>query len=376
MLPRERRRTLTYSVSIAKNPDSPQLFETDPMVIALEKQAEQCASLGSKMYATLFEELAEDYRWGGRTYAILAGRSDKPIHDATPLRLAGALHRVVLRGDDPRLARHYPSVGGKPGQDFAVDFIGYMRDHLDEIERGLDSQVQTNEVGRSVVPLTVSHWLTTLGIDEYEHLEVGASAGLNLNFDHYYAGVKTLRMGDAASGVRFDGSWFDGMPDVPKTPARVIRRRGVDPFPIDITDDTEQLRLLSFIWPDQRERFERTRAAIEIAKAHPPLIDKGSADTWVSAQLARERHKATVVFHSIVWQYLGRDVQHGLRTALSNAGQSATLDNPLLWVRMEPAGPVADIRATLWNGGEPTEYLLAEISYHGRDMSWHPTLIN
>jgi hypothetical protein len=345
------------------------------MLVALEKQEQQCANLGSKMYATLFHELAEDYRWGGRTFAILAGRSDQPVHDATPLRLAGALHRVVLSGRDSRLARHYPSMGGKPRPDFAVDFIGYMRDHLDEIESGLESQVQTNEVGRCVVPLTVSHWLTSLGINEYEHLEVGASAGLNVNFDHYYAGVKTLRMGDPESAVRFDGSWFDGMPDVPKTAARVVRRRGVDPFPIDLSNEDEELRLLSFIWPDQRERFERVKAAIQIAKEFPPLLDRGSADTWVAAQLARERPQATVIFHSIVWQYMGREVQHGLRNALQQAGASATEHNPVIWVRMEPAGPVADVRATIWKGDEPEEYLLATIGYHGQNMAWSPTRI-
>jgi hypothetical protein len=279
---------------------------------------------------------------------------------------------VVLAGRDSRLARHYPSVGGKPGPDFAIDFIGYMRDHLDEIESGLESQVQTNEVGRCVVPLTVSHWLTSMGITEYDHLEVGASAGLNLNFDRYYAGVKTLRMGDPESGVRFDGSWFDGMPDVPKSAARVVRRRGVDPFPIDITNEVEELRLLSFIWPDQRERLERTKAAIHIAKDLPPLLDRGSADSWVAAQLARERTRATLVFHSIVWQYMGRDVQQGLRNALESAGAVASETNPLIWVRMEPAGQVADVRATVWHGGERDEWVLATVGYHGQNLAWSP----
>jgi hypothetical protein len=366
---------LTYSLRIAppRTPGTQSLFgedDVDQTLLSLVRQAESCESLGSTMYARLFRELADDYRWGGRTYAMLAGRSDKPIHDALPLRLAGAIHRVVLRGDDPRLARHYPSVGGSPGEDYPADFIAYMREHLDEVELGLNSQVQTNEVGRSVVPLTVSHWLTWFGIEEYDHLEVGASAGLNLNFDRFYAGVRTLRMGDPHSTLRFNGEWFADMPAVPKSAARVVRRRGVDPFPIDVTKPEQELRLLSFVWPDQRERMSRIRSAIAIAKEQPPVIDTDSADRWVRAQLARDPERATVVFHSIVWQYLGTAAQNSMREALHEAGSRATAAKPLVWVRMEPAGPVADVRATVWMGGEPNEHLLAEVGYHGQNLRW------
>ena len=371
MLPRRQEGAASYSLVIAPPDSSPtSLFEGDETLRSLLWQAEACERLGSPMYAALFRELADDYRWGGRTYALLAGRSETPVHDALPLRLAGAIHRVVLRGDEPRLARHYPSVGGKPGPDFAPDFIAYMREHLDEVENGLTSQVQTNEVGRCVVPLVMSHWLTQVGVGEFDHLEIGASGGLNLNFDRYYAGVRSLRMGDPSSPLRFDGSWFDGMPAVPRQAARVVRRRGVDISPVDVNDPDQSLRLLSFVWPDQTERMDRLRSAVGIARLHPPVVDTGSADAWVEAQLSRPRERATVVFHSIVWQYLGSAVQNRLRSVLSSAGARSTHDAPLLWVRMEPAGPVADVRATVWAGGEPEELLLAEVGYHGQGMRW------
>lgn len=371
MLPRLAHRTASYSVVITLFDDTTdRLFDGDETLRSLSVQAEQCRKLGSEMYARLFAELAEDYRWGGRTYALLAGRTDTPIHDALPLRLAGAIHRVVLRGDDPRLARHYPSAGGKPGDDFPSDFIAYMREHLDEVENGLASQVQTNEVGRSVVPMVLSHWLTTIGVSEFDHLEIGASAGLNLNFDRYYAGVRTLRMGDPDAALRFSGEWFDGMPDVPRSAARVVRRRGCDPYPVDITEPEQELRLLSFVWPDQRERMDRLRSAINVAKTLPPVIDRGSADEWVAGQLMRGNERPTVVFHSIVWQYLGSATQKRLKAVLEEAGSRATAQAPLVWARMEPAGPVADVQVTVWNGSEVRTTRLAEIGYHGQSMRW------
>lgn len=352
-------------------PGSPSLFEVDPMKEALQAQARSCASLGSPMYSALFAELLEDYEMGGRTYALLAGRSDKPIHDAIPLRLAGAIHRVVLRGDDKRLARHYPSVGGKPGEDFPSDFIAFMRDHLDEIELGLNSQVQTNEVGRSVVHLTLSHWVNFFGVQELDWLEVGASAGLNLNFDRYYGCFKQLRMGDPHSTLRFMGDWFANEPQVPRIGARIVQRKGVDPFPIDVSNRDEEIRLLSFVWPDQKDRLQRLRSAIEIAKQHKPVVDPESADTWLERQLSRERDRATMVFHSITWQYLGESVQKKMVSILNNAGAHATREKPLIWARMEPAGPVADVRATVWTGGvAPLQFRLCEVGYHGQNMTW------
>lgn len=340
------------------------------MLRALIHQAVQCERLGSPMYARLFHDLAADYQDNGRTYAMLAGRSQRPLHDAIPLRLAGALHRIVLDNRDVRLARHYPSVGGKPGEDFTADFIAYMRDHIEEIDIALTQHVQTNEIGRSVVPLVLSHWMTSFDISQFEYLELGASAGLNLNFDQYYACYGPLRMGNSQSSVRFMGDWFANAPDVPKTAAHIIKRRGVDISPLHVNEKEDRLRLLSFIWPDQKQRFQRTQDAISIMSQHPVVIDKQSAEDWLATHLQSSRNTATMIFHSIVWQYLGRERQQHLRATISDAGSRRGAENPLLWARMEPAGDVADVRVTMWRGKEPEEFVLATIGYHGQDMKW------
>ena len=348
------------------------LFDGDEMLRALLQQADSCQSLGSPMYSALFTDLAADYADGGRTYALLAGRSLRPVHDAVPLRLAGAIHRVVLQGKDDRLARHYPSVGGKPAEDFTADFIGYMRDHLEDIESGLSTQVQTNEVGRSVAHLVLSNWLTTLGIEEFSLLEIGASAGLNLNFDKFYGCFGQLRMGDPSTSLRFMGDWFSNAPDVPRVGAVAINKRGCDISPIDVTQPDDEARLLSFVWPDQRLRLERLRNAIAIAKVHRPIVDQASADEWIAQQLARTSGHATLIFHSIVWQYLGTETQNKLKQAIHDAGKSATAAAPLVWARMEPAGAVADVQVDVFDGtsAEPRHFRLAEIGYHGQNMNW------
>jgi hypothetical protein len=247
-----------------------------------------------------------------------------------------------------------------------------MRDHLDDIENGLATQVQTNEVGRSVAHLVLSHWITTLGVEEFNFLEIGASAGLNLNFDRFYGCFGQLRMGDPSSSLRFMGDWFSNAPDVPRIAATAISKRGCDISPIDVTQPGDESRLLSFVWPDQRLRLERLRSAIAIAKTHRPTVDQASADEWIALQLSRPRDQATLIFHSIVWQYLGTETQNKLKQAIYNAGETATAENPIVWARMEPAGAVADIQVDVFDGSsaEPRHFRLAEIGYHGQNMNW------
>ena len=73
------------------------------------------------------------------------------------------------------------------------------------------------------------------------------------------------------------------------------------------------------------------------------------------------------MFHTIVWQYLTKDDRDALRAHLHDAGQRATAAAPLAWLRMEPAGAVADLRLTVWPGGQ--EEVLATAGYHGTDIT-------
>ena len=90
-----------------------------------------------------------------------------------------------------------------------------------------------------------------------------------------------------------------------------------------------------------------------------------------SAAFTTKKH-ATLIFHSIVWQYLGTETQNLLKQAIYNAGKMATSDNPIVWARMEPAGPVADVQVDVFDGSssEPRHFRLAEIGYHGQEMNW------
>lgn len=342
---------------------------TDEIAMALARQAVACRELGSKQYADLLDDLAADTERGGLVGALLAARTERPVHDALPLRLLGAVHRLALRGQTPELAVRFPSCGGDGSSIPVSEFTAAVEEHRNEIDTALGQQVQTNEVGRSLVPLALTQWLPIVGVDRFQWLEIGASAGLNLHFDRYFARTSLGDLGDPESTVRFDESWFDSPPPVVAEPATCVRRSGADPFPLDVHDDRDAQRLLSFVWPDQLERFARTRAAIDIARSSDVVVQRASADVFLRARLDEDPSTPRVVFHSIVWQYLTAEVRNGVREALAEA--QASRSAPVIWARMEPAGALADVRITVFDGrSEPTERRLAEIGYHGRGFRW------
>ncbi len=97
----------------------------------------------------------------------------------------------------------------------------------------LPACIQTNDIGRSrgLLPgFLESARRTGLPL---RLLEIGASAGLNLRWDHF--------------------SFLEVPADL-----RVVERRGCNLNPIDPTLDESRTALLSFIWPDQTERFSNS----------------------------------------------------------------------------------------------------------------------
>ena len=105
----------------------------------------------------------------------------------------------------------------------------------------------------------------------------------------------------------------------------------------------------------------------------PATVDAEDAATWLARQLADPvPGVATVVYHSIVWQYLPRETRDGVRAALEAASPRADAGSPLAWLRMEPGqdpSEAAEIRLITWPGGE--HRLLAYTGYHGHPV-WVP----
>jgi hypothetical protein len=311
--------------------------------------------------------MADDVKQHGPTLDLLAPTADEPFESYYPLRLLSAVHWLVLQGKARELDAHYPSVGGDGDADAAWPHIRQiLAEHPIEIDVMLDGFLQTNEPSRSgalIVGFLEVAARTGLPLSV---LEIGSSAGLNLQFDRFSYQARGQQAGDPTSAVRFVDYWLDGTPrfDAPLT---VVERRGCDLRPVDLTDPDERTRLLAYVWPDMVERFATIRAGIEIAAAHPVTIDRAPIPEWVEAQLADAPTpgRATVVFHSIVWVYLDDEDRARVTATIERAGAKASKDAPIAWLRYEDTdsdsgGPA--LRLRMWPDG--TDHLLGAGSFH------------
>ena len=330
-----------------------------------------CSGMGSPFYADLLERMAADVVAGGPVGRFLADQLDSSYEDAVPLRFLGGVHRLVLAGQAPELAARFPSVGGDGEADAAwAALLAALDAHADAIRDALTRPPQTNEVGRSAA--LVGGFLVVArdtGLP-LRVLEVGSSAGLNLRFDRYWYESDGASYGDPVSPVRFSDLWAEGHPpfDVPIT---IAERRGCDRDPIDAGAEGGRLTLLSYVWPGQTERFAMLRAALDVARDVPVAIDRADIPDWLARQLDEPvPGRATVAFHSIVWQYLTEDERATAEAALAAAGDRATARAPLAWLRLEPSSDLTytELRVATWPGGE--DRLLARGHYHLGPVQW------
>jgi hypothetical protein len=203
-------------------------------------------------------------------------------------------------------------------------------------------------------------------------LEIGASAGLNLMVDRFAHEVADdVVLGDPASAVRLVRPWHGTFP--PYADVAIVERAGCDPAPLDPTRDEDRLTLTSYVWADQVERFERLRRALQLAAKHGVAVEALPASAFLRRELAEPRPGvATVVWHSVVRQYMDPAERDDVEQVLARAGDAATSDAPLARLSLESDRVGGGFRflvtLTLWPVGRAE--VLAECSGHGPPVRW------
>ena len=336
---------------------------------AFAKQIRWCESLGSPFTARLLTILADDIAAGGATAELVRSWAGDPVADALPLRMAAALHALALTEAAPALVACYPPHAATMEQLRSI-VTSVVDEHRTTIRTFLSSAPQTNEVGRSGVLAGGFLQIAEETGLPLRLLEIGASAGLNIIWDRYHYQFGAAAWGDPRSAVQIAPCWEGPSPPV-YAPVRVIERLACDISPIDLDDAAQRLRLRAYVWPDQRERLSRLESAIDLARACGSRVERANAGDWVRAKI-RESAEAsvTVLYHSIMWQYLPAESQDDIRVSLERAGDRATKASPLAWLRFEPLHPDSrpELRLTLWPSGR--EVCLAVAHPHGSSVRW------
>jgi len=330
-------------------------------------QARACAILDSPFMERLLTLLAQHWPTDGEFAQLCSNWPGdiSPRGVSLPLRITGGLHALVLGGHDQGLIAAYP-----PNQTSDTALVAAvlkaLNTHRDFLTNWVQSAPQTNEVRRSVALIAAAHWLAARHRMPFVTSELGASAGLNLNWDRYAMRANGETLGPSDPALTLMPEWTGPVPEAQNV--KVIERRGVDLNPLDATDPAQSARLLAYLWPDQPHRVALTRAAIA---ASTTRVEKGDAVDWLDARLKTPLNgHLHLIYHTIAWQYFP-DASQARGTALIEAaGAQATPDAPLAWLRMENDGGDSGAALTLrlWPGDR--HITLGRVDFHGRWVRW------
>src|SRR4029453_1421149 len=227
--------------------------------------------------------------------AVALSESDEALRaiEAAPARkrhptvILAALHDLALAGRAPALAAAYAAADGDAAPGAAIDTLLRMTDSVLAI--AVRRRTRPNGTGRCpVLYPAIAEAARRVGANAVGLIDVGCSAGLNLNVDRVgitYSNGQSL--GDPSSPVQLSSSIVGDRPIPTRAMPEVVARVGVDPDPVEGPAAHDTRWFGACLWPDQPERAARLEAEMALAATAPPLLLQGDAVEVVPDAFAR-----------------------------------------------------------------------------------------
>ncbi len=233
-------------------------------------------ALGSPIYQALSRRIAEDQD-------LLHLASMAGTQQPAPNLFLAAIHYCLLKKPNEVLANYYPSLGGtfKDEPLFFASFKEFCTKNQKEISELLQTRlVQTNEVQRCALLYPSLNFIAqNARFKKLGLLDVGCAGGLNFLMDqvqiHYSDGTV---YGSSRSSLKLIcESRGEKLPT--SVDLEIASRSGIDLNPINFLDLDQQLWNLALIWPDQLDRINRFKLAVNLLKPLPIQFLKGTGTT-------------------------------------------------------------------------------------------------
>jgi hypothetical protein len=258
-----------------------------------------------------------------------------PARKRHPTVILAALHDLALAGRAPALAAAYAAADGDAAAAAAIDTLLHMTGSVVAI--AARRRIRANETGRGAVLYpAIAEAARRVGANAVGLIDVGCSAGLNLNVDRVgitYSNGQTL--GDPSSPVQLSCSVVGDLPIPARAMPEVAARIGIDPDPVDVTDADDARWLRACVWPGQPERAARLEAEMALAAAAPPLLLHGDAVEVLPEAFARVPTGALPVV-TTTWALSHFPLESRLRF-LHRLGDAAA-GRAVAWVSAEGVG--------------------------------------
>ncbi|WP_447003768.1 DUF2332 domain-containing protein [Saccharothrix isguenensis] len=324
--------------------------------------------------------------------AVALSESDEALRavEAAPARkrhpavILAALHDLALAGRAPELAAAYAAGDGDAAAGAAIGTLLRMTDAV--VATAVRRQTRTNETGRcAVLYPAIAEAAHRVGATAVGLIDVGCSAGLNLNVDRVAITYGSRRsLGDPSSPVRLSASIVGDLPVPTRAMPEVVARVGVDLEPLDVTDPDDARWLRACLWPDQPDRPERVGrldAEMALAATDPPLLLRGDAVEVLPDAFARVPADALPVV-TTTWALSRFSLENRLR--FLHRLDEAAAGRAVAWVSAEGVGvaptipTLGDRRAsghsiiglTVFDGSTLRAEAIGRTWSQGRLLSW------
>lgn len=319
----------------------------------------------SPLYERLSRAIAQDSE-------LLALAAECRKGERIPNLLFAAVHYLLLKEFSHPVSRFYKSLGGSfDGRENPYfEFRSFCLQHVEQIRQLISVRmVQTNEVGRCAGLMPAFVTVSKIVRDQSLYLvDLGASAGLNLFWDHYgYKYDDQIEGGDKNSPVQIKCSLKGTrVPPLPVSFSRVAGRVGLDLNPLDVRASEDALWLRALIWPEHEMRADLLRKAIEVVRQQPLNLLAGDGVDLLP-DIMRTVPTDSVLCIVRIFTQLSRESRDRL-TALI-AEYAAKEDVIMISVRPRSRDD-SELRLTSFIKSHRTEQGLAYIQNHGQWIEW------
>jgi len=320
----------------------------------------------------LYGRLAVGIAGDAELLAIAATARARPV----PNLFLAAVHMLLLQGNAHPLAAFYPGIVDTqaiPQGEPYPQFRAFCLEHAAAIEQLLATRrVQTNEVRRCACLLPAFGIAAQrLGDRPLALIEIGASAGLNLLWDHYrYDYGVSGQSGSPSAHVRLTCELRgERTAPLPAPLPSIATRVGLDLNPIDVRDPDAALWLRALIWPEQLDRAALLERAIEVAQQHPPPLLAGDAIELLPSVLANvPANTGLCMYHSFTLnQFPSEARKHFMNLVAEHAAR-----RDLALIALEWHESHASVDLSIFEHGARADQRLAHCDAHGSWMEWLP----
>ncbi len=328
----------------------------------------ECPPLGGQIYQALCREIKDD-----RELLDLAAKASST--QPPPNLLFAAVHYLLLAGEPHALRQWYPELAqgdANPVGSVYPPFRDFCLTHPTKIAELIETQrVQTNVLQRCSVLLPgFTQVFFRGGKKPLSLVEIGASAGLNLQWDRFsYRYDDGATWGQANSPVSIQCE-IRGETSLPRIPENlpVSWRRGIDLHPIDLHNEDQVLWLRALAWPDHPGRQERLTSAIQMAQESPVTVLEGDAAASLAELIAQAPDESTLCVYGTHTLY--QFPPNALIATLSSM-QTASAKRTIHFLSAEgTAAPDAELFWTIYEDGGRETHRLARCCPHGRWLAW------